>query len=224
MTRPREVVPVAMTGARVLLAGAAGYALGCLPSADLATRLAGRDDVDLHRDGTGNPGGLNTSHVLGRGWGAGVTAADIGKAFVAGRLGLWLAGDRGATVAATAAVVGHCHPVGRTGGKGVASSIGHVASTFPAYLPIDLAVGAATAAAPWFRQRTRSATMVASTAWVTAAAVWWWRDLPNPWGVTPGPELLAGTTVSAVVIAERFHAEVARVEAYNAATCQGGGA
>ena len=121
-------------------------------------------------------------------------------------------------------VIGHCHPVGRTGGKGVASSIGHVASTSPAYLPIDLAVGAATVAAPWFRQRTRSATMVASTAWVTAAAVGWWRDLPNPWGVTPGPELLAGTTVSAVVIAERFHAEVARVEAYNAATCEGGGA
>jgi len=201
---------------RLLAAATGGYILGMIPSADAAVRLAGRSDLDVRRDGTGNPGGMNASHLLGKRWGAAVTATDVGKAYVAGRIGRRLAGELGSQVAATAAVVGHCHPVGRLGGKGVAASIGHVAATFPVYLPVDLAVGAATSAAPWFRQRTRTATTVASVCWVGATVLWWRRGLPNPGGTPAGPSLVAGAAVSSLVIAERFHAEVARVDAYNA--------
>lgn len=200
---------------RLFAAAATGYALGTVPSADLAARLAGRTDIDLHRDGTGNPGGMNASHVLGRRWGAAVTAADVGKAYVAGRLGGRIAGDSGAHIASSAAVVGHCHPIGRSGGKGVAASIGQVAATFPVYLPIDLGVGFVTSAAPWFRRRTRTATTVASLTWIGCAALWWQRRLPNPGGVEPGAGLVAGAVMSSLVIASRFRAEVARVDAYN---------
>jgi glycerol-3-phosphate acyltransferase PlsY len=200
---------------RLLAAAAAGYALGMLPSADLAARLAGRADVDLHHDGTGNPGGLNASHMLGRRWGAAVSAADMGKGYMAGRLGARLAGDSGAQVASSAAVLGHCHPIGRDGGKGVAASLGQVAATFPVYLPIDVCVGVATSSVPWFRHRTQTATAVASSTWVGCAVLWWRRRLPNPGGVEPRPALAAGAAFSSLVIAARFRAEADKVDAYN---------
>lgn len=200
---------------RLLAAALTGYGMGMVPSADIAARLAGRADVDLHHDGTGNPGGLNTAHVLGPGWGTTVTAADMAKAYLAGRLGFRLAGAAGANAAATAAVVGHCHPVARTGGKGVAASLGQVAATFPVYLPIDIGVGAVTSAIPWFHHRTRTATAVASVTWIACAAVWARRGLPNPGGVAPDAGLVAGAIVSSAVIAERFRAEAAKVDAYN---------
>ena len=72
-------------------------------------------------------------------------------------------GDAGANLASTAAVVGgHCFPLGRTGGKGVATSIGQVIGTFPVYLPLDAAVALATSALLPLKQRTRTATTVAS--------------------------------------------------------------
>ncbi len=192
-----------------------GYMAGTLASSRVAAGLAGRDDINPVHDGTGNPGGMNIGHLLGPTWGAAVTAADIGKAVVAARIGRKLAGDLGANVAAAAAVIGHCHPPTRKGGKGVATSIGQVAATFPLYLPIDIAVAVATAAIPWFRQRTRVASGVASAAWVGCSLLWWRRGLPNPGGVSATIALPAGALVSSVVVAERFRAEVAGVEAFN---------
>src|SRR3546814_18945906 len=54
------------------LAGAAavGYALGLLPSAALAARVASGGKVDHRASGTGNPGGANAAAVLGRRWGS----------------------------------------------------------------------------------------------------------------------------------------------------------
>jgi glycerol-3-phosphate acyltransferase PlsY len=49
-----------------LLAGAAGYLAGSIPSADIATRLAGTSVNDLRAAGSGNPGALNASVLLGR--------------------------------------------------------------------------------------------------------------------------------------------------------------
>jgi len=203
--------------ARVVVAATAGYLAGTLPSSRIATELAGRDDIDPTHDGTGNPGAMNTSHLLGKKWGAAVTAADIGKAVVASRIGRRLAGDAGAHIGATAAVIGHCHPPSRKGGKGIAASMGQVAATFPVYLPIDIAVGLTTASIPWFRQRTRTAAGVASATWVGCAALWWKRDLPNPGGASVGVGLPIAAAVSSLVIAERFRSEAAAVEAFNKA-------
>ncbi len=200
---------------RLIVAAVVGYMAGTLASSRVATGLAARDDLDAARDGTGNPGGMNTSHLLGRRWGAAVAAADAGKAVVAARVGRKLAGDLGANVAATAAVIGHCHPPTRKGGKGIATSIGQVAATFPVYLPIDMAVALSTAAIPWLRQRTRVASGVASATWVGCSLLWWRRGLPSPGGVSTTISLPAAALVSSVVIAERFRAEAAGVEVFN---------
>ena len=143
---------------RLLAPASGGYLLGMIPSAEIAARLAGRPD--LRASGTGNPGALNAGHVLGKSWGAAVSVADIAKGVAAARLGGALAGPAGANLASTAAVGGHCFPLGRTGGKGVATSIGQVIGTFPVYLPLDAAVAFATSGLPP-KQRTRSATTAA---------------------------------------------------------------
>ena len=201
---------------RLLGAAAVGYLLGTLPSADLAARVATRGRTDLRLVGSGNPGAANAIKVLGPRWGYVVMGADIGKGAVAGRLGQRIAGSGdGAHLGAVAAVVGHCWPVwsGGRGGKGVATSVGQCAVTFPAWSLADLAVAAATAASPRWKQRAFAATAVSSTAWVAAAVLWWRRQLPNAWGPPPTAALPLAAAASSAVILQRFLA---------AATVEGG--
>lgn len=198
---------------RLSVAALVGYVLGNLPSAGIAARLAGGGH-DLAAEGTGNPGAMNASHLLGRGWGVAVSVSDIAKGAIAACVGRRLAGSAGANVAATAAVVGHCHPIGRPGGKGVATSIGQVIGTVPAYLPIDAAVAYGTTRLPWFASRTRAGTQAGSIVWIAATALWWRRRWPNPGGGEPSWLLPAGAAVSSAVIAGRFRAEAARVAAF----------
>ena len=195
-----------------MAAASGGYLLGMVPSADIAARLARRSD--LRTSGTGNPGAMNAGHVLGKSWGAAVSMADIAKGVAAARLGRALAGPAGANLASTAAVGGHCFPFGRTGGKGVATSIGQVIGTFPVYLPLDAAVALATSALP-LKQRTRTATTVASTAWVLTAAHWWWHGYRNPGGVTPTVSLPLAAAASSAIIALRFAAGAETVDTFN---------
>ncbi len=197
---------------RLMAAASSGYLLGVIPSADIAARITRRSD--LRMSGTGNPGGMNASHVLGKSWGAAVTVADIAKGVAAARLGRALAGDAGANLASTVAVGGHCFPLGRTGGKGVATSIGQVIGTFPVYLPLDAAVALATSLMP-LKQRTRTATTVASVTWVLTAAHWWWHGWRNPGGVTPTVSLPLAAASSSVIIALRFAAGAETVDAFN---------
>jgi len=190
---------------RTFAAAAIGYACGLIPSADIVTRLTARG-ADIHSQGTGNPGALNVANTLGAPAGTIVMVSDIAKGFVAGRLGRHIAGPAGANAAATAAVVGHCFPVtnGFRGGKGVAASVGQVLATFPPYFPLDLAVAAAAAANPRWKQRTFAANSVASAVWVGASLVWWRRRWPNGWGPAPTASLPVGAAVSSAVIAWRF--------------------
>ncbi len=197
---------------RLLAAASGGYLLGMIGSADIAARL--NRGSDLRKSGTGNPGGMNASHVLGKSWGAAVTVADIGKGVAAARLGRALAGDAGANLASTAAVGGHCFPLGRTGGKGVATSVGQVIGTFPVYLPLDAAVALGTSVLP-VSQRTRAATTVASVTWVLTAAHWWWHGRRNPGGVTPTVSLPLAAAASSIIIALRFAAGAETVDAFN---------
>ena len=192
-----------------------GYGLGTTPSAAIAARWAGSGGSTVHEQGTGNPGGLNASHVLGRRWGVAVTIADIIKGTAAAAAGRRLAGERGANLAASAAVIGHCHPLGRRGGKGVSTSIGQVIGTFPAYLPIDAGVALSTAALPWFKRRTETATAVAALTWIGCGLLWWRKG----WSVgrrTPTTAAVPVTAaISSLVILARFHAESDRVDSYN---------
>lgn len=199
--------------AQWVVSAAIGYAAGNLPSADLAARAAGGHD--LRESGTRNPGAMNATHVLGAKWGVAVSAFDIGKGVAAARVGGRVAGPAGANIAATAAVVGHCFPVGRRGGKGVATSIGQVVGTLPMYLPIDIGVAVGSSALPFLKQRTRVATTFASATWVGFATLAWRRRFRNPGGVEPTPALPLAALVSSAVIAARFAAESEHVESYN---------
>lgn len=189
----------------IVTAAAAGYALGLVPSADVAARLASGGHVNLRQQGSGNPGGANAAAVLGIRWGYTVMAADIAKGAAAARVGRRLGGDTGQHLAAFASVVGHCYPATKRfrGGKGVGCSVGQCLATFPAYLPVDLTVAAAVAAGPW-KQRAFAATTVSSVAWVAAATLWWRRGWPNVWGGTPTAGLPLAAAASSAVIFQRF--------------------
>jgi glycerol-3-phosphate acyltransferase PlsY len=190
----------------ILTAAAVGYVLGTFPTADLIARRVGGGAIDLRSSGSGNPGSLNAASLLGARAGAGVLVGDIGKGAAASALGAAIAGPVGAHIGGAASVVGHCYPFWNRfrGGKGVAASIGQCFVTFPAYFPIDLAVGAATAAMPGWRRRAFGATVVSSVCWVLGGVVWWRKDWSNGWGPRPTVALPVASAVSSLVIAERF--------------------
>lgn len=190
---------------RLATAGLIGYLAGTLPSADLAVRLAG-SGADLRSTGSGNPGAANAIAVLGPRWGYAVMAADIAKGAVGAGAGRRLAGGDGAHLAGVAAVIGHCVPVwnGGRGGKGVATSVGQCAATFPAWSVLDLAVAGAVAASPRWKRRATAATAVSSATWVAASVLWWRRDLPNLWGPRPTVALPLAAAASSAVIMWRF--------------------
>lgn len=176
-----------------------GYLLGTVPSADLAGKVAG---ISVRTAGTGNPGAINASVLLGKRWGSVVGAVDVGKGWAAGALGQRV-GPGTACAAATAAVVGHVFPVwsGFEGGKGVATSYGAVLGVFPAYAVPDLGVAYAAAR---LTRHPRRANDLASLAWTAAAVLWWRRRLPNLWGPAPTVALPLHAAVTSGLIAWRF--------------------
>lgn len=194
-----------------LLAGAAsattGYVAGLLPSADLVAK-----GFDPRRAGSGNPGAANVAKLLGNKAGATVFALDMGKAVVAAQIGRSLAGGRGANIAASAAVLGHCFPAHKNfrGGKGVAASFGQMLATFPAYLPVDIALGAVAAKSDFWKQRPVATIGATCGLWTALGAVWTRRGLPNLWGPAPSMSMPTAAAVSSVAIIYRFAAEAKR--------------
>jgi len=198
----------------LLTSALAGYLAGAVPCADLVAHLASDGATDLREAGTRNPGAVNAMSVLGRRWGMAILTADVAKGAVACALGARLGGERGAHVAGTAAVVGHCLPMWSRfrGGKGVAVSLGQCLATFPVYLPADL--GVAWAVGRW-RGRTLPGTVAGSATWVAASLLWWWRGWPDLWGPGfarrpggsrrgPGPLLPVSAAASSAMIVWRF--------------------
>lgn len=200
--------PMPRSGHLARLAGAAvaGYLMGTIPSADLAARAATAGQADLRASGSGNPGAANAMAVLGTGWGLGVMAADVGKGTAACLIGRQVAGDDGAHLAGTAAVVGHCYPVwnGFKGGKGVAASAGQCLATFPGYFAIDLGVAALSVSSPKWKQRAFAATAAASVCWVGAGVAWARNGWPNAWGPEPTMALPLAAAASSAVILDKF--------------------
>lgn len=186
-----------------------GYLLGTFPTAVLVTRIATRGRVDIRAAGSGNPGGLNTAHVVGRGWGALVMLIDAGKGLAAGLFGWAIGGPNGAYAGATAAIAGHVWPVWSRfrGGKGVATSAGSVLAVFPAFFPVDAAVAAAGALG--LRNATR-AIRASCTVWIVAAFAWWALGLPNLWGPDPSLALPLSQVAASTLILLKFRAPRAR--------------
>jgi len=112
------------------VAVAVAYLLGSIPFAFLAGRARG---IDLRTVGSGNLGAANVFRTLGRGWGIGVMAADIGKGLVAVLIARAITDDPWPAIAAGAAMAGHVYPVWLRfkGGKGVAVGGGAVIGLMP---------------------------------------------------------------------------------------------
>jgi len=127
----------------VLLLIPVAYLLGTLPSARLVARRRG---IDVHTEGSGNPGASNIFRLMGWKWGVLVLALDIGKGALAAGIGAVVDtafdGHRGAYVLGLAAVLGHVFPVTRhfKGGRGVATAAGVLAVPFPLVMSITAVV------------------------------------------------------------------------------------
>jgi glycerol-3-phosphate acyltransferase PlsY len=110
----------------VLSIPVAAYLLGSMPFGLLLTRLFGAGDV--RKSGSGNIGATNVARVAGPLPGILTLLFDVGK----GAAAVWVAGrvsNESATwmtIAALAALVGHCFPIWLKfrGGKGVATAAG----------------------------------------------------------------------------------------------------
>lgn len=187
-----------------------GYLAGTIPSAKIAAGLFAPADLDVTKHGSGNPGAANARSLLGKKVGAGVLVADIAKAAGAGAAGRHIGGLAGGHVASTAAVIGHCYPVWsrfRHGGKGVACSAGQMLATFPAYLPVDIALGLVTTKSRWWRNHKTESTAMACALWVALGWLWNRRQMPNLWGGEPTAGLPVAAAVSSAVILSRFVAD-----------------
>jgi glycerol-3-phosphate acyltransferase PlsY len=114
-------IPLALLGIPV-----AAYLLGSIPFGLLLTRLFG--GVDVRKSGSGNIGATNVARVAGPLAGILTLLFDAGK----GAAAVWLAGTISnesaawMTIAALAALLGHCFPIWLKfrGGKGVATAAG----------------------------------------------------------------------------------------------------
>ena len=123
-----------------------GYLLGSLASAIIVCRALGLPDP--RTGGSGNPGATNVLRLGGKKAAALTLLGDVLKGVVPVLLAKALSADPLTwSAAALGAFLGHLYPLyfGFRGGKGVATSIGQVLATFPAYFPIDAFVGVATA-------------------------------------------------------------------------------
>jgi glycerol-3-phosphate acyltransferase PlsY len=188
-----------MQPVRSALAVAAGYLLGTIPSADVAGKIVG---ISVRTQGTGNPGAINASVLLGKRWGTAVAGVDIGKGWVAGALGQRVS-PATAHAAAAAAVFGHVFPLwsGFKGGKGVATSYGAVLGAFPAYAIPDLLIAGTIAKAV---QQPRLANDLSSVAWTAAALLWWRKQMPTLWGPAPTVALPLSAAATSGLLAWRF--------------------
>jgi len=191
---------------RLLLAGASGYLLGTLPSADVAARLTTGGDVDLRSSGSRNPGGVNAIRLLGNTPGRAVIVADVAKGYAACACGRLAGGDLGAHIAGVAAVAGHCYPVWTRfeGGKGVATSFGQCLYTFPAFAPLQMATAVAATRIPGVQQRALVSAGAASAAWLAASVLWWRRGLSNSWGPSPTAALPLATAATVLLVGSAF--------------------
>lgn len=141
-----------------LLAAAAAYLLGSIPTGFLVAKARG---LDIRTSGSGNIGATNVFRVLGKGPGVFVLIADALKGFFAceviagfgcGVAGLgfrWMAafdtppaGEYLPIFAGLAAVLGHNYTcwLGFKGGKGIATSAGVLLALFPMALLVVLGI------------------------------------------------------------------------------------
>jgi acyl phosphate:glycerol-3-phosphate acyltransferase len=128
-----------------IVAGAAGYLLGAIPTGYVMGRLL--RGIDVRDYGSGKTGGTNTLRTLGLRVAAFVMVVDIAKVSVAVLIARAISDEPYVqTVAGLAAVAGHVWPiyVGFRGGRGVSAAFGALLAMNPlaslALVPVAIAV------------------------------------------------------------------------------------
>ncbi|MDN5364432.1 MAG: acyl phosphate:glycerol-3-phosphate acyltransferase [Eubacteriales bacterium] len=107
-----------------LLVVIVAYLIGAIPTGYLVGRWLG--GIDIRRYGSGNIGFTNVLRVLGPGPGIITLLGDVGKGFLAAKLGFVTGGTNLAIVTGLTAIAGHSWPVylGFKGGKIIATGFG----------------------------------------------------------------------------------------------------
>jgi len=124
------------------LAIVAAYLVGSIDFAVIVGRMYG---VDIHQEGSGNPGMSNVLRTMGRVPAAMVFIGDTLKGTIGAAMGWVASGSPDPTIhwaflAGLAAVVGHCYPIFHRfkGGKGVATGGGVLLFTVPLVALIEI--------------------------------------------------------------------------------------
>ena len=115
-----------------------GYLIGCFSTADTVSRFK---HVNIHREGTGNPGASNVTFILGWKMGVLVGGTDILKGILATLLTTVITGSQSLGIfAGCGCILGHMFPfyLKFRGGKGIAAMGGTILSFHWTYIPIDL--------------------------------------------------------------------------------------
>lgn len=118
------------------LAVIGAYAFGNIAFSVYVAKLAGHD---LYSSGSKNPGASNVARIAGWRWGSLAMALDILKGFLPTIATLLVAdayldpqGTRAlAYLVGFAAMMGHVIPIGRKGGKGIATGAGVICALLP---------------------------------------------------------------------------------------------
>ncbi len=112
------------------------YAIGNIAFSVIVARMAGHD---IYTEGSGNPGASNVARIAGWRWGVLAMALDILKGLIPTAIALIVFND-GLTTEQTrivaylvgiASIFGHVFPVGRKGGKGIATGGGVALALYP---------------------------------------------------------------------------------------------
>ncbi len=134
------------TGLAIALSLVAAYLVGSIDFAVIVARMHG---VDIHQEGSGNPGTSNVLRTLGRVPAAMVFIGDTLKGTIGAAMGMVASGVADPQVhwafaAGLAAVLGHCYPIFHRfkGGKGVATEGGVLLFTAPLVALIEIAIWA----------------------------------------------------------------------------------
>lgn len=114
---------------KLVLLSLIGYLIGSFSSAYFVTKTL--KGIDIRQYGSGNAGATNALRVLGPKYGVLVLLLDALKGIVAVMVGRLILGFNGGLICGFFAVVGHDWPIFLQfkGGKGVATSIGVLATT-----------------------------------------------------------------------------------------------
>ena len=103
-----------------------GYALGCVSTGVIVSKLYGR--IDIRNYGSGNAGMTNVMRTLGWVPSFLTFAGDALKGALGALIGMWIGGELGMHIGGLCAILGHNWPAlfRFRGGKGMSTSFGYI--------------------------------------------------------------------------------------------------